>query len=191
MEAKDILNKVKEYFNALTAPAPVAPVVAPIVRSAPAYTLADGTAVNISNLQPGGTITIVGADGIESPAPAGEHTLSDGTVLVVAEGGIISEVRPVAAPVEPPAMDMGQLQAQFDELKEANTALRAEFAAYQENSNKVLGELVALCTELAKEPVAPADPAVSKKPTFNKIENDLAKKFEKFQAASKILFNKK
>jgi len=190
MEAKDILNKVKEYFNALTAPAPVAPVVAPIVQSAPAYTLADGTAVNISNLQPGGTIAIVGADGMESPAPAGEHTLSDGTVLVVAEGGIISEVRPVAAP-EMPEIDMSQINSQFEELKESNAALRAEFAAYQENSNKVLGELVALCTELAKEPVAPADPVVSKKPTFNKIENDLAKKFEKFQAASKILFNKK
>ena len=114
--AKDILHQVKEFFNTLIAPAPVAPVApAPVapVAMATEYTLSDGTTkVTIDKLEAGGIVKIKDMAGMEVIAPAGEHTLQDGTVLVVAEGGMISEVRAVApvAPVLPAPMTVAQMQ---------------------------------------------------------------------------------
>lgn len=108
---KDILNQVKEFFNTLIAPAPVAPV-APVAMGTE-YTLQDGTTkVTIDKLEAGGIVKIKDMTGAESVAPAGEHTLQDGTVLVVAEGGVISEVKAVApaAPVLPAPMTVAQMQ---------------------------------------------------------------------------------
>lgn len=112
--AKDILHQVKEFFNTLISPAPVAPVVpapAPApVAMATEYTLNDGTTkVTIDKLEAGGIVKIKDMAGMEVIAPAGEHTLQDGTVLVVAEGGMISEVRAVA-PVLPAPMTVAQMQ---------------------------------------------------------------------------------
>lgn len=111
--AKDILHQVKEFFNTLIAPAPVAPVApAPVapVAMATEYTLSDGTTkVTIDKLEAGGIVKIKDMAGMEVIAPAGEHTLQDGTVLVVAEGGMISEVRAVA-PVLPAPMTVAQMQ---------------------------------------------------------------------------------
>lgn len=106
--AKDILHQVKEFFNTLIAPAPVAPV-APVAM-ATEYTLSDGTTkVTIDKLEAGGIVKIKDMAGMEVIAPAGEHTLQDGTVLVVSEGGMISEVRAVA-PVLPAPMTVAQMQ---------------------------------------------------------------------------------
>lgn len=111
--AKDILHQVKEFFNTLIAPAPVAPVApAPVapVAMATEYTLSDGTTkVTIDKLEAGGIVKIKDMAGMEVIAPAGEHTLQDGTVLVVSEGGMISEVRAVA-PVLPAPMTVAQMQ---------------------------------------------------------------------------------
>lgn len=111
--AKDILHQVKEFFNTLIAPAPVAPVApAPVapVAMATEYTLSDGTTkVTIDKLEAGGIVKIKDMAGMEVIAPAGEHTLQDGTVLVVAEGGMISEVRAVA-PVLPAPMTVAQMK---------------------------------------------------------------------------------
>ena len=101
--ATEILKQVKEFFNSLVAPAPAPPAPAPVALMTE-YTLVDGvTKVSIDNLAAGGKVVIKNADGTETVAPAGEHTLQDGTVIVVAEGGLISEVRAVqvqaAAPV--------------------------------------------------------------------------------------------
>ena len=99
--ATEILKQVKEFFNSLVAPAPASTAPAPVALMTE-YTLVDGvTKVSIDNLAAGGKVVIKNADGTETVAPAGEHTLQDGTVIVVAEGGLISEVRAIqaAAPV--------------------------------------------------------------------------------------------
>lgn len=57
---------------------------------APSYSLEDGTKVMIDKLEVGGIVTL--EDG--TPAPAGEHTLADGTEIVLAEGGVIAEIKP-------------------------------------------------------------------------------------------------
>jgi hypothetical protein len=58
--------------------------------------LADGTIVKFDKLEVGGIISVVTPDG-EIPAPVGEHELEDGTIIVVAEEGIIAEVKMVEA----------------------------------------------------------------------------------------------
>lgn len=54
--------------------------------------LADGTIVKFDKLEVGGMISVVTAEG-EIPAPVGEHELEDGTIVVVAEPGMIAEVK--------------------------------------------------------------------------------------------------
>ena len=51
------------------------------------YSLIDGTKVEISALEIGGSVTIEG-----QPAPAGDHELMDGTEITLDENGIIVEI---------------------------------------------------------------------------------------------------
>jgi membrane-associated protease RseP (regulator of RpoE activity) len=51
------------------------------------YSLMDGTKVEISALEIGGSVTIEG-----QPAPAGDHELMDGTEITLDENGIIVEI---------------------------------------------------------------------------------------------------
>lgn len=49
--------------------------------------LADGTVVHIK----GEEVFVVGADGAETPAPDGDHTLEDGTVVKTMGGKVVAE----------------------------------------------------------------------------------------------------
>jgi hypothetical protein len=57
---------------------------------APSYSLEDGTKVLIDKLEVGGVVTL--EDG--APAPVGEHTLADGSMVVLSEGGVIAHIMP-------------------------------------------------------------------------------------------------
>ena len=57
---------------------------------APSYSLEDGTKIMIDKLEVGGIVTLENG----TPAPAGEHTLADGSKVVLAEGGVIAEIMP-------------------------------------------------------------------------------------------------
>ena len=173
MEAKEILARVKEFFNELTAPAP-----APAAPAAPVqmseYDLKDGGKVTIDKLEAGGVVMIDGA-----PALPGELELADGTKLAIAENGIIAEVMPGGAPAAPEAreMDMGSKFAAFETLaKEKYAQFEAQLAecsarfAAQEvqlaKATKVIEELLKLSTLLAEAPAAPADPVVKGAASF-------------------------
>lgn len=189
-KALEILKALRQTFNTLTAPAPVAPV-APAPAAFTDATLQDGTPVKITNLQPGGTVTIVGADGSEAPAPAGEHCLSDGTCIVVAEGGIISEVKPATAPMAPAEPDMAAQISQFEQRLAAMEGRYTEFKQDFEDAGKTtdqkFGLVVELCEELAKEPTAAPDPSAARRPVF--VEPTTAN--EKFAKIANTLFSKK
>jgi FtsZ-binding cell division protein ZapB len=86
----------------------------------PGYTLEDGTKIMVSALEVGGIVTL--EDG--SPAPAGEHTLADGTEIVLAEGGVIAEIKPkeVEAPEVSVEIESGEHKdeekmAEIEEMK--------------------------------------------------------------------------
>lgn len=66
-------------------------------------TLQDGTTVFMDTMEVGSPIMVMDPTGQYVPAPEGELTLEDGTVIVVDAMGMIAEVRPAAAPATPPA----------------------------------------------------------------------------------------
>lgn len=132
------------------------------------YTLKDGTEVYIDKLEVGGVVTI--EQETMAPAPAGEHTLADGTVIVVGEGGVISEIKPApapemqpeAAPVESavlPAQNFDEkfaaYDAKFSALEVENTNLKAAFA----KADEAIKGLFELVEKLVKEPTTePSEP---------------------------------
>jgi len=69
--------------------------------------LIDGvTAIEYERLEPGFPVFIVAEDGsTKSPAPAGDHTLEDGTKIEVDEAGIIVEVSAAEAEEAPVATE--------------------------------------------------------------------------------------
>jgi hypothetical protein len=54
--------------------------------------LMDGTTVEVEKFEPGFPAYIVSEDGSKVLAPAGEHTLEDGTVIELDENGLIMEI---------------------------------------------------------------------------------------------------
>jgi hypothetical protein len=59
--------------------------------------LKDGTVVEAEEFVPGAALVVVAEDGSKSPAPAGEHTLEDGSVVLVDESGAIVSLKPLEA----------------------------------------------------------------------------------------------
>jgi hypothetical protein len=107
---------------------------------APAYSLMDGTKVLIDKLEVGGVVTL--EDG--TPAPAGSHTLADGTEVILAEGGVISEIK--AKEVEEPSVEVeiesgsdmkdkeeekAKMTAKFQEIESRIAASEQSFSALQ------------------------------------------------------------
>jgi len=126
------IEGIKHCLNSFFGPvnqAPVAPapVAAPVQQAATESTLQDGTAVSISNLQAGGTMSIKDATGAEAPCPPGEYCLSDGTCVTVAENGIIASVTPPAMPAAPPA-DMSALAGDLAKTKTMCEAMEQDNA---------------------------------------------------------------
>lgn len=170
MKATEVLEKLRLTFNELVKPQsnPVAMLDA---------TLKDGTAIQVSDMSVGGIVTINGI-----PAPAGEHELSDGTILVVGDNGAISEIKPAQQmPEEQPPMqeDMGAKFSAFESsINEKFTAYESKFADYEKKitdleerlvkSIQGVQELMNLTQSIATTPTGVPDSAV--KTTNNFVE---------------------
>lgn len=195
MKASEILAALKEKFNALIAPAPAqSPAPAPVALTE--YTLQDGiTQISVSDLNPGGTVSIKDGTGAETPAPAGDLVLQDGTVINVAEGGVIAAVTAPAPAAPPaPAMPAGMSAEQVEKFEEMAAKVagyetiinefKQEFTAYKENSEKVTGDLLQLVELLVQEPSGEPDPSATRGSGLKKPEPTK----EQF---AKALFSKK
>lgn len=150
----DILKQIKAIvFN--ETPAPVE-----VEQKFDEYTLQDGTPVMITELVIGGVVTM--ADG--SAAPAGDHTLADGTVITVGEGGVITNiVAPAeAVPVEEPVLEVtpeeieaGKHYEDKEKDKVKMGELEDKMAMIEEKlakAEEAIKSLVALVETLVKEP---------------------------------------
>jgi ribosomal protein S4 len=93
----------------------------PAAQLAQDYKLKDGTAISISELVAGGTVTING-----QAAADGDYELEDGTMISVA-GGAITAIAPGA--MEAPATDFS---AKFGEIDAKFTAYEQKFAGYEQ-----------------------------------------------------------
>jgi FtsZ-binding cell division protein ZapB len=136
---------------------------------APSYSLEDGTKIMIDKLEVGGIVTL--EDG--TPAPAGEHTLADGSKVVLSEGGVIAEIMPkqveedkVEIEIESAEQDKKsdieemkeKIKKMEDELnagKDKMSAFEVDYSALKEASAKAqegLQALIALVETLVNVP---------------------------------------
>jgi spore coat protein CotH len=160
MNTKEVIEKIKQTFSEL---------VNVEKQNFMEATLKDGTAVQVTELAVGGIVSING-----TPAPTGEHELTDGTILVVGDNGAITEIKmPAAAPEEtaPAQEDMGVKFSAFETAtNEKFASYESKFAAYEqrfaayetklEAATKVINDLITLTQKLAETPTGTPDEVV-------------------------------
>lgn len=149
--------------------------------------LADGTIVKFDKLEAGGMISVVTPDG-EIPAPVGEHELEDGTIIVVSEQGVISEVKmmveeendgeieiEMGEEEENPAQEEVIEEPQPDKFAEITEKFEAKFAEVESKINtlnEVATKLVEFMDAFAK--VETAEETQKPKNTFA-VQNKVSK----------------
>ncbi len=166
MSPQEALLKIKAMF----AEAQAAPEVA--VANFAEYVLASGVKVMVDKLEVGGKVTLLDEAGNEVPAPVGEHTLADGSVIVLDETGTILEIKvpEVEVEIEAPESEVelmkkkvAEMEAQIEELKsykkEAEVKMSENIAQMNDKFSKAISELTDVVIELTKTPsVAPTQP---------------------------------
>lgn len=80
------------------------------------YVLKSGAKVKIDKLEVGGKVMLVDEAGNETPAPAGEHELADGMVIVLDEASTIVEIKEPQTE-EAPAPAEEELKKKIEEMK--------------------------------------------------------------------------
>lgn len=169
MEAKEILQQVKLFFNDLINPAP-APVAAADPAAPKEYELKIGGKVMIDKLEAGGIVMIDGA-----PALPGDIELMDGTMITVGDNGVISEIK-TATPADTPPAAPDEMGAKFTAFEtsanEKFASYEAKFTAYETRfaatelqlakATKVIDKLLELNTLLVEAPAGNPDPAAGK-----------------------------
>lgn len=104
----EIGEQVKEMFKFADTPEPgTGEETAPKSKE---YSLADGKKVSITELKEGGIVSIKDAADVETPHPAGDITLMDGTVITVGEAGAITAIK---APELSPEENMQQMREAY------------------------------------------------------------------------------
>jgi len=107
----------------------------------------------------GDAIWVTADDGTKVPVPVGEHTLEDGTILVVEQEGIVKEVKPASEPQgEPaPAQDMGGEDGKVSNdakiASEIESAIKSILIKYTAQETKI-SDLENQIAELSKQPAS-------------------------------------
>jgi hypothetical protein len=117
---------------------------------APSYSLEDGTKVLIDKLEVGGVVTL--EDG--SPAPVGEHTLADGSKVILAEGGVIAEIMPkeVEDKVEIEIESKeDEKKKEDEEMKKKIAEMEGKFSAYDASFSALKSEYEGLKAAFGKQ----------------------------------------
>jgi len=135
----ELLQEVKKLvFQEETAPAP-------------SYSLEDGTKVMIDKLEVGGVVTL--EDG--SPAPTGEHTLADGTKIVLAEGGVIAEIMPKEVEekveIEIESKQDEEKKKEEEEMKKKIAEMEGKFSAYETSFSALQSDYEGLKAAFGKQ----------------------------------------
>ena len=117
---------------------------------APSYSLEDGTKVLIDKLEVGGVVTL--EDG--SPAPVGEHTLADGSKVILAEGGVIAEIMPkeVEDKVEIEIESKeDEKKKEEEEMKKKIAEMEGRFSAYDASFSALQSDYESLKAAFGKQ----------------------------------------
>ena len=203
MNAQEAILKIKALFEENTA-APVEEVKAeetPIVEETKVemaeYSLMDGTKVEITALEIGGSVTM--PDG--TPAPAGEHELADGTQIELDENGIIIEISSKEEEVVPEvdteieakkeedkkiAEMQEQFEAQIAELKAAKEVSDAKVLELENKVKQGFAQVAELIEALSNVPSA--DP-IQKPSNFSEFISNNDIKEERLNKYRQALLN--
>jgi hypothetical protein len=172
MKATEIIEKLRLTFNELVN----TPKQEEVVKMIEA-TLKDGTKVEVTELAVGGIVTIEGV-----PAPAGEHTLSDGTMIVLGDNGVIMEIKPAQEiEVEIESKKEEDMTAKFSAFEtstnEKFASYESKFASYEQKfadyetrlnkATQVIEGLLNLTQTLAEAPTGVADAAIKSESKFS------------------------
>ncbi len=174
MNAKDAIQQIKALFEDNVAPVEVEAAVPTETKVEMAeYSLADGTKVEISAMEIGGSVTL--ADG--SVLAAGEYEMADGMSIQVDENGIIVEIAspkedamPEEAPAEQAPEDMGAgLDKKMEKMSEDFEIKIAELEEAKKASDERVKELEAKVKQGFAQ-VAELIEALSNTPTADPIQ---------------------
>jgi hypothetical protein len=201
MTPKEALQQIRGLFEDMpqqaqpeAVAAPVAPEVTKVQMAE--YSLADGTKVQISALEVGGTVQM--ADG--TPAPQGEYQLMDGTSIQVDETGTIIEIaspkedtiieEPVApaAPVEP-AQDTTAMAAELlAEFAKQRTELESKIAELESKVKQGFAQVAELVEALSNTPTA--EPTQKAANAFQSYVSSNDTKYERLEKYRNAILNK-
>jgi hypothetical protein len=161
------------------------------------YSLMDGTKVEITALEIGGSVTM--PDG--TPAPAGEHELADGTQIELDENGIIIEISSKEEEVVPEvdteieakkeedkkiAEMQEQFEAQIAELKAAKEVSDAKVLELENKVKQGFAQVAELIEALSNVPSA--DP-IQKPSNFSEFISNNDIKEERLNKYRQALLN--
>jgi len=162
MNTKEILIKLRETFNELVKNEvipPTEPMVPEMVQPMK-HTLADGTEIEVTEMSVGGIVTMQGV-----PAPVGDYTIEDGTVLTVGDNGAITVIVP-STNAAPMVEDMSAKFAAFEtSTSEKFASYETKFAEYEAKlakATKVIEGLLNLTQTLAETPTGTPDASITK-----------------------------
>ena len=117
---------------------------------APSYSLEDGTKVLIDKLEVGGVVTL--EDG--SLAPVGEHTLADGSKVILAEGGVIAEIMPKEVEdkveIEIDSKE-DEKKKEEEEMKKKIAEMEGKFSAYDASFSALQSDYEGLKAAFGKQ----------------------------------------
>lgn len=168
MTTLEAINKIKQMF-AEAGELPMASVEP--TQSFAEYSLKSGAKVMIDKLEVGGKVSLVDEAGVETPAPAGEHELIDGSIIVLDDAATILEIKvpqaemPEAPEAEaevevemPVAEDMmkkkiEEMQKQLDEIK---MAYDAKLASQELKFSKGISDISDVLVQILNTPSANA-----------------------------------
>lgn len=202
MNAQEAILKIKALFEDNAAPveevkAEETPIVEETKVEMAEYSLMDGTKVDITALEIGGSVTM--ADG--TPAPAGEHQLADGTSIELDENGIIIEISSKQEEVVPEVdteveaskdedKKMAEMAEQFEakiaELVEAKNAADARVLELENKVKQGFAQVAELIEALSNVPAA--DP-IQKPNAFSEFVSNKDIKEERLSKYRKALLN--
>ena len=197
MTTLEAINKIKQMF-AEAGELPVASVEP--TQSFAEYSLKSGAKVMIDKLEVGGKVSLIDEGGNESPAPAGEHELIDGSVIVLDEAATILSVKvpEVEVPeveVEVEAKDyekkgeedmmkkkIDEMQRQLDEIK---MAYDAKLASQELKFSKGISDISDVLVQILSTPSANA--TEQPKDKFNQHVESKDDKVSRFLAFAKSI----
>jgi hypothetical protein len=178
MTALEALLQIKQMFAEVPQPVQAQEMPEVEVSIEPAapeykeYVLKSGAKVKIDKLEVGGKVVLVDDAGNEAPAPAGEHELADGMVIVLDEASTIVEIKePQVEEAPAPAEEelkkkIEEMQAEIEKMANYKKKQEEKMAEVETKFSQAIKDLSDVVIGLINTPSA--EPSVPKQ-TFNKV----------------------